>query len=91
MNECKYKNKERVTLHSLGKSTPGLYRAIVLGISHYSQYPGVGGMAYIVKLIDKLSVSYEYDAISITDACMRKGWPGTRAYKNNFVLERLEK
>ena len=82
-----YKNRERVSIHSLGSSNPGIFRATVVG---YQPSGYQSGDIYFVKLVDKIS-ELKYDVISIPSACLHRGWPGTKIYKSQLLLDKFEK
>ena len=87
MSVRRFKNRERVTVHSLGDDK--LYRAIVVGIS-IENYPR--STIYIVRQVDFVrDENYDYDCFTITEACLRIGWPGTKRYLGGIMLDKLEK
>lgn len=62
----------RVILHSLGESTPGEYRGVILGIASY--HPNM--VVYIVELIDRIDPNYQYNCIVITEHCLKLDFSG---------------
>lgn len=81
----KFKNRERVTVHSLGDDK--LYRGYVVGIA--LQHATV--TFYLVRMVDSFRPTYEYDCVLMADGCLRIGWPGTKRYLGGMMLGKLEK
>ena len=72
MLEYTFFEGNKVTIHSLGENTPGEFRGVIRGLA--VDNGDNAASIYIVELVDKITVFYEFSHCAMPAACLREGW-----------------